>query len=70
MNFEDPGRIVEKMDMDEHQMVLNCLVHALGTEKVYEITMQTIAVLRENNREWAVDILEQAVKKMILSCKL
>ena len=66
MTFEDPGKVVEKMDMDEHQLVLTCLFHSLGTEKVYEITMQTIAVLRENDREWAVATLEQAVKKMMV----
>jgi len=66
VTFDDPGRVVEKMDMDEHQLVLTCLFHALGTAKVYEITMQTIAILRENNREGAVNTLEKAAKKMVI----
>ncbi|MFZ5597766.1 MAG: hypothetical protein ACOY31_12230 [Bacillota bacterium] len=65
MNFVNPGTVIEDLDMEEQQLLLTCLVHSLGTERVYEITRQTAAMLRENDREAVADILDMAAKKMV-----
>lgn len=66
MGFSEPGRIIEGLDMDEQQLLLICLLHSLGTERVYEITVQAVDMLKENGRREAAEILEKAARKMII----
>lgn len=64
MGFSNPLDVLEKLDMDEQQLLLTCLIMSVGTEKIYEISMQTVAMLRENNRDDIAALLEKAAQKM------
>lgn len=65
MKFTDPGSVVERLDMDEQQLLLICLFHSIGTERLYEMTVQAVEMLRENGREEAAEIMQNAARKMI-----
>ncbi|MCL5056437.1 MAG: hypothetical protein M1130_00250 [Actinobacteria bacterium] len=64
MNYFEPLAVLEILDMDEQQLLLTCLLMALGTEKTYEIAMQTVSMLKDNNREEVAGMLEKAAGKM------
>ncbi|HBV97281.1 MAG: hypothetical protein JL50_12815 [Peptococcaceae bacterium BICA1-7] len=64
MNYHEPLTVLEILDMDEQQLLLTCLLMALGTEKTYEIAMQAVSMLKENNREDVAGLLEKAARKM------
>lgn len=64
MKYMDPLYVLEVLDMDEQQLLLTCLLMALGTEKAYELAMQTVAMLKANDREEVAVQLEKAAAKM------
>jgi hypothetical protein len=64
MEYFDPLTVLEVLDMEEQQLLLTCLLMALGTEKTYEIAMQTVAMLKNNHREEVALMLEEAAGKM------
>lgn len=64
MNYFEPLAVLEILDMDEQQLLLTCLLMALGTEKTYEIAMQTVSMLKDNNREEVAGMLEKTAGKM------
>ena len=64
MKYHEPLAVLEILDMDEQQLLLTCLLMTMGTEKTHEIAMQTVAMLKENNREEVAVMLERAAGKM------
>lgn len=65
MEFSNPGAVAEVLDMEEQQLLLICLLHSLGTGRVYEMTVQAVEMLKENGRHEAAGILEKAARKMV-----